>query len=126
MRVRTCAGGRWRMLRARARSRKDSATTPSARPTPRAVRAPVLQRSGRGEGRTRSTASDIVTKSLANSSSTICSGVTSGVFVRKKPTVRKTATCTRSEEHTSELQSRGHLVCRLLLEKKNKEGEQHA
>src|SRR5439155_27225009 len=28
----------------------------------------------------------------------------------------------RSEEHTSELQSRGHLVCRLLLEKK-KESE---
>src|SRR5439155_10428307 len=26
----------------------------------------------------------------------------------------------RSEEHTSELQSRGHLVCRLLLEKKTK------
>src|SRR5439155_24071555 len=25
----------------------------------------------------------------------------------------------RSEEHTSELQSRGHLVCRLLLEKKS-------
>src|SRR5690625_6937891 len=30
----------------------------------------------------------------------------------------------RSEEHTSELQSRGHLVCRLLLEKKN-EHETH-
>src|SRR2546429_3795790 len=29
-------------------------------------------------------------------------------------------TCTRSEEHTSELQSRLHLVCRLLLEKKKK------
>src|SRR5439155_5790434 len=29
----------------------------------------------------------------------------------------------RSEEHTSELQSRGQLVCRLLLEKKN-EGRQ--
>src|SRR5690625_7273626 len=28
-------------------------------------------------------------------------------------------TAQRSEEHTSELQSRGHLVCRLLLEKKN-------
>src|SRR5687768_18194404 len=27
--------------------------------------------------------------------------------------------CCRSEEHTSELQSRLHLVCRLLLEKKN-------
>src|SRR2546429_8674411 len=32
-----------------------------------------------------------------------------------------TATCTRSEEHTSELQSRLHLVCRLLLEKKKKQ-----
>src|SRR5690625_6541884 len=30
----------------------------------------------------------------------------------------------RSEEHTSELQSRGHLVCRLLLEKK-KTTQQH-
>src|SRR5690625_6598754 len=30
----------------------------------------------------------------------------------------------RSEEHTSELQSRGHLVCRLLLEKKKKKEEQ--
>src|SRR5690625_6885889 len=29
----------------------------------------------------------------------------------------------RSEEHTSELQSRGHLVCRLLLEKKKKKKE---
>src|SRR5690625_1682659 len=30
----------------------------------------------------------------------------------------KTTYDRRSEEHTSELQSRGHLVCRLLLEKK--------
>src|SRR5437870_10762473 len=30
----------------------------------------------------------------------------------------------RSEEHTSELQSRGHLVCRLLLEKKKKHIQQ--
>src|SRR5437660_4400912 len=30
-------------------------------------------------------------------------------------------TSARSEEHTSELQSRGHLVCRLLLEKKKKQ-----
>src|SRR5207253_7676206 len=40
------------------------------------------------------------------------------------PSDRTTFCCTsepsrtRSEEHTSELQSRGHLVCRLLLEKK--------
>src|SRR2546422_8322288 len=31
----------------------------------------------------------------------------------------------RSEEHTSELQSRLHLVCRLLLEKKKKKKTQH-
>src|SRR5439155_22290668 len=31
----------------------------------------------------------------------------------------------RSEEHTSELQSRGHLVCRLLLEKKNSQDDGH-
>src|SRR2546422_7046351 len=31
----------------------------------------------------------------------------------------------RSEEHTSELQSRLHLVCRLLLEKKKKKTSQH-
>src|SRR5258708_11448473 len=30
------------------------------------------------------------------------------------------ALCARSEEHTSELQSPDHLVCRLLLEKKKK------
>src|SRR5690625_5593981 len=29
----------------------------------------------------------------------------------------------RSEEHTSELQSRGHLVCRLLLEKKKEDND---
>src|SRR5690625_5541197 len=34
------------------------------------------------------------------------------------PTVAETFGAGRSEEHTSELQSRGHLVCRLLLEKK--------
>src|SRR2546422_4513200 len=32
--------------------------------------------------------------------------------------------CGRSEEHTSELQSRLHLVCRLLLEKKKKSKSQ--
>src|SRR3989442_11830702 len=34
------------------------------------------------------------------------------------PTLRSRAHARRSEEHTSELQSRPHLVCRLLLEKK--------
>src|SRR5687768_17895870 len=35
---------------------------------------------------------------------------------RQRPPLR---TASRSEEHTSELQSRLHLVCRLLLDKKN-------
>src|SRR5207244_5094827 len=38
----------------------------------------------------------------------------------RKPICRR-----RSEEHTSELQSPDHLVCRLLLEKKNKTQRQH-
>src|SRR5256886_3704255 len=33
---------------------------------------------------------------------------------------RRTSVPVRSEEHTSELQSQSNLVCRLLLEKKNK------
>src|SRR5690625_6049873 len=40
------------------------------------------------------------------------------VDVDVKGEVYQGNTSTRSEEHTSELQSRGHLVCRLLLEKK--------
>src|SRR6266496_5382838 len=40
---------------------------------------------------------------------------------RRKPAHRRTAPrACRSEEHTSELQSRRDLVCRLLLEKKKK------
>src|SRR5437870_9812683 len=35
------------------------------------------------------------------------------------------AAASRSEEHTSELQSRGHLVCRLLLEKKKRRQQYH-
>src|SRR3989449_6397200 len=53
-------------------------------------------------------------------SSTICStGRTSG------RSARSTQDPVRSEEHTSELQSRLHLVCRLLLEKKKKCGAMH-
>src|SRR5690554_7691881 len=39
--------------------------------------------------------------------------------ITDKEWVRKAPLQTRSEEHTSELQSRPHLVCRLLLEKKH-------
>src|SRR2546429_2545324 len=42
----------------------------------------------------------------------------SGLWARADPS--RTPAKMRSEEHTSELQSRLHLVCRLLLEKKKK------
>src|SRR2546429_5502298 len=47
-------------------------------------------------------------------------GCFSYVFDSTAP--RKSCRYPRSEEHTSELQSRLHLVCRLLLEKKKNEG----
>src|SRR5690625_6268651 len=40
------------------------------------------------------------------------------IFPCSSEKIRRFAILLRSEEHTSELQSRGHLVCRLLLEKK--------
>src|SRR2546429_6990114 len=42
------------------------------------------------------------------------------VMLRDLPENATVTLTFRSEEHTSELQSRLHLVCRLLLEKKNK------
>src|SRR2546429_3771493 len=49
-----------------------------------------------------------------------------GEFVRNTAQMEWTARVGdyRSEEHTSELQSRLHLVCRLLLEKKKKTSKQ--
>src|SRR5690625_5726851 len=44
-----------------------------------------------------------------------------GVCIRVGTLAPKKPNSARSEEHTSELQSRGHLVCRLLLEKKTRE-----
>src|SRR5262245_63417523 len=44
---------------------------------------------------------------------------------REHPDVLLSDLAMRSEEHTSELQSLRHLVCRLLLEKKNKNEIRH-
>src|SRR3712207_8803314 len=41
------------------------------------------------------------------------------------PSPRTTTDRSRSEEHTSELQSRQYLVCRLLLEKKRKKNKRN-
>src|SRR3989442_5968604 len=57
----------------------------------------------------RSTSSETISQAIASTTSatTISRGNRNGAR--------------RSEEHTSELQSRPHLVCRLLLEKKKQE-----
>src|SRR5687768_17900110 len=49
----------------------------------------------------------------------------SGLRLRPRASGSRVFSTSRSEEHTSELQSRLHLVCRLLLEKKkNKKHKQ--
>src|SRR3712207_7046621 len=50
------------------------------------------------------------------------SGAEVKVFVDTAPLMEKPLAQARSEEHTSELQSRQYLVCRLLLENKNCSG----
>src|SRR5947209_10551786 len=52
----------------------------------------------------------------------ISCGTEPSAFERKKSSATPRFQFSRSEEHTSELQSRQYLVCRLLLEKKNIEG----
>src|SRR5690349_23897190 len=47
------------------------------------------------------------------------------LWVAVRASLREVLDETRSEEHTSELQSRRDLVCRLLLEKKKKKRKHH-
>src|SRR3712207_7267390 len=58
---------------------------------------------------------------LCNSSAASCTCSIAPPSFRLASSVRRSfcAAAGRSEEHTSELQSRQYLVCRLLLEKKN-------
>src|SRR5690348_18107025 len=48
-----------------------------------------------------------------------------GDFLGGEKDIAARAAMSRSEEHTSELQSPVHLVCRLLLEKKKKKKQAH-
>src|SRR5438309_8761443 len=52
--------------------------------------------------------------------------VYSTTLTSKNPLASSTALSRRSEEHTSELQSQFHLVCRLLLEKKKNPPNPHS
>src|SRR5258707_14442437 len=55
-------------------------------------------------------------------SSTVCHSAMTPRYIRNSTSteVSRRSHTQRSEEHTSELQSRQYLVCRLLLEKKQK------
>src|SRR3712207_7676659 len=74
---------------------------------------------------TASLASDRVLASRATHSQVSSRCVSTAPFSRgrRSPAIsgRTSTGRQRSEEHTSELQSRQYLVCRLLLEKKNKQ-----
>src|SRR5439155_23163725 len=73
----------------------------------RRITRPHREYPGRSDARHSSTKSiDIVGRCCARTSANRCNSAWHSI---------------RSEEHTSELQSRGHLVCRLLLEKKKKQ-----
>src|SRR5947209_15769034 len=62
---------------------------------------------------------EIYTLSLHDALPTSSSRRRSGCRARSSTALRHAVPPSRSEEHTSELQSRQYLVCRLLLEKKN-------
>src|SRR5689334_23569007 len=64
------------------------------------------------------TAEPSATVQISSAASIISSADADGTFDAEK--VQRMAQAIRSEEHTSELQSQFQLVCRLLLEKKNK------
>src|SRR5437870_9696634 len=61
-----------------------------------------------------------IAEALARGADIVITGRVADAALSLGPTVSPCASFSqsRSEEHTSELQSRGHLVCRLLLEKK--------
>src|SRR5258708_8842540 len=59
-------------------------------------------------------------RSIVSTKAISCGALSEEILSRQKRRSSCSATvpCSRSEEHTSELQSPDHLVCRLLLEKK--------
>src|SRR2546429_3058117 len=59
--------------------------------------------------------------SLGRTPPSLPNGIRAGTAGRHRSKKGNASRSPRSEEHTSELQSRLHLVCRLLLEKKKKQ-----
>src|SRR5690625_5452075 len=78
----------------------------------RRTRAPIL----------RLVDEEIVVLQLEGQSTTTAEGTVQGARDIEVQSIAELVGLRRSEEHTSELQSRGQLVCRLLLEKKKAGG----
>src|SRR2546422_7644811 len=66
-----------------------------------------------------------VTASVRNMTASAISLTVEGRPIGDRLSITSLGVSRRSEEHTSELQSRLHLVCRLLLEKKKKKSKQN-
>src|SRR5690606_40840329 len=79
----------------------------------------VVARDARGE-RILDVYSHLLTERVIYVGTAIDAGVANALTAQL---LHLDATANRSEEHTSELQSRENLVCRLLLEKKKKKKE---
>src|SRR2546422_5594338 len=80
---------------------------------------PILPRSARGFSRCRGPCCANRVETWAWHCSSGSWAACSRYSARSRSASSAPCYLTRSEEHTSELQSRLHLVCRLLLEKKN-------
>src|SRR3989449_7791582 len=109
--------------------RKKAPSGPATRSSPRS-RSSATRRATACAGNAQASISryDAVGRYASPALATSCSA-TPGVVSRTSPAATSAAMASqncasqprvRSEEHTSELQSRLHLVCRLLLEKKKK------
>src|SRR5690348_10349007 len=101
--------GRWRRLSIPSRSRRDRMK---------------VARQFTGGNRRKSKPSPVGTNEVTKPELRNCAHFTFLCFsapilpARPRPGPDPNSICARSEEHTSELQSPVHLVCRLLLEKK--------
>src|SRR2546428_6924454 len=105
-----------RILRSGRPATGRSNSAPSLRPIQ--LRCIVMTRSGQPGSRSHHSSSSSAYAVILKNQPSISRGVTSeidGWFFKITAYAEE-----RSEEHTSELQSRSDLVCRLLLEKKNK------
>src|SRR3712207_7982858 len=78
----------------------------------------TLFRSRRVRTPLRDLAEDMTDARVGSTPEELAAALTAWVHDRPVPDAEAAETGIRSEEHTSELQSRQYLVCRLLLEKK--------